>query len=56
MIAEKNKCRVCLGKKTVRSEKSVEVHIDRGMSTGDRVVVRGEGKHAVRIVILASVL
>jgi DnaJ C terminal domain len=42
MIAEANKCGKCKGKKVMPERKVVEVHIERGMKHGSRVVFRGE--------------
>lgn len=39
----KDKCKVCQGGKTVKERKILEVHVDKGMSSGQRVMFRGEG-------------
>lgn len=38
----KEKCKGCLGKKTVQEKKVLEVHIDRGMKHGQKIVFSGE--------------
>lgn len=43
IINEKDKCQVCKGKKTVQEAKVLELHIDKGMRNGQRIVFEGEG-------------
>lgn len=43
VIAGSDQCTVCRGKKTVSETKILEVHVDRGMKDGEKVVFRGEG-------------
>lgn len=43
IIDHKDKCRNCQGRKTVRERKILEVHIDKGMSDGQKIVFSGEG-------------
>jgi len=42
IINEKDRCKVCLGKKTKKQKKSFEVHIDKGMHDGQKITMRGE--------------
>ncbi|KAI5724198.1 hypothetical protein M8J76_016909 [Diaphorina citri] len=42
-INPKDKCRTCAGKKTVRERKILEVHIDKGMVHGQKILFTGEG-------------
>lgn len=42
VIPEDKKCLKCKGKKVTQERKVVEVHIERGMKHGSRVVFRGE--------------
>lgn len=42
IIREQDRCKVCKGKKIVREKKVLEVHIDKGMRDGQRVVFSGE--------------
>lgn len=42
-ISEKNRCKTCLGKKTVRERKILEVHIDKGMLDNQKITFSGEG-------------
>ncbi|KAJ2910770.1 Type I HSP40 co-chaperone [Coemansia aciculifera] len=42
MIDPRHKCKKCDGKKTVNERKQLEVHIDRGMKGGQKVVFQGE--------------
>lgn len=43
VIAEKDRCKVCLGKKTVKETKILEVGITPGMQHGQKITFRGEG-------------
>lgn len=42
---QKDRCKQCLGRKTVRERKVLEVHIDKGMRDGQKIVFSGEGDH-----------
>lgn len=42
VIPEKDKCKVCKGKKTRQEKKHLEVHIDKGAPDGKRYVFSGE--------------
>lgn len=39
----KTRCNVCRGNKTVRETKTLEVHIEKGMTHGQRITFEGEG-------------
>ena len=41
-IAEKDKCKTCKGEKAIQQTKSLEVHIDKGVSDGKRYTFAGE--------------
>lgn len=43
IIKEKDKCKVCHGKKTSVERKVLHLHIDRGARPGTRIEFRGEG-------------
>ncbi|GME76065.1 unnamed protein product [Ambrosiozyma monospora] len=43
IVAAKDKCSACKGKKTTNERKILEVHINPGMKAGQRVVFSGEG-------------
>ncbi|XP_061397589.1 dnaJ homolog subfamily A member 4 [Musca vetustissima] len=45
MISEKDRCKQCNGRKTVRERKVLEVHIEKGMRDGQKIVFSGEGDH-----------
>ena len=47
MIAEKDKCKECLGKKVTQENKILEVHVDKGMTNGQKIPFRGEGDQMV---------
>ncbi|XP_054279648.1 dnaJ homolog subfamily A member 1-like [Macrosteles quadrilineatus] len=42
-IPAKDRCKTCQGKKTVRDRKILEVHVDPGMSDGQKITFSGEG-------------
>jgi len=42
-IREKDKCKQCLGKKTIVERKVLQVHVDRGVKSGTKIELRGEG-------------
>ena len=47
IINEKDRCKQCNGKKTIKQKKSFEVHVDKGMQDGQKVVFRGESNQEV---------
>ncbi|KAK3671246.1 Type I HSP40 co-chaperone [Recurvomyces mirabilis] len=42
-VREKDKCKQCLGKKTVVERKVLHVHVDKGVQTGHKIAFNGEG-------------
>ncbi|KAK4176331.1 hypothetical protein QBC36DRAFT_10443 [Triangularia setosa] len=46
LVKEKDRCRQCMGKKTVVDRKVLHVHVDRGVRSGTKVEFRGEGDQA----------
>ncbi|XP_071541162.1 dnaJ homolog subfamily A member 1 [Panulirus ornatus] len=42
-INPKDRCKTCEGKKVVKDRKILEVHVDKGMEDGEKVVFSGEG-------------
>jgi hypothetical protein len=42
-----DKCTSCHGEKTVKEKKTLEVHINKGMKHGEKIVFRGEADEAV---------
>lgn len=47
IIAEGGKCKVCLGKKTVNKEKTMEVPLEKGAFHGHVITLSGEGNEIV---------
>jgi DnaJ family protein A protein 2 len=43
IIRERDRCKQCLGKKTIIERKVLHVHVDRGVRTGTKIEFRGEG-------------
>ena len=43
IIRDKDRCKRCLGKKTVVERKVLHVHVDRGVQNGHKIDFRGEG-------------
>jgi DnaJ-class molecular chaperone len=52
MFSEKDRCKTCHGKKIMRENKVLEVHIDKGMKHGQKIVIHGEGDQTVRISLM----
>ncbi|CAB1328246.1 unnamed protein product [Coregonus sp. 'balchen'] len=42
-ISHKDRCKACGGRKILRQKKILEVHIDKGMKDGQKLVFHGEG-------------
>lgn len=42
-ISHKDRCKACAGRKIMRQTKVLEVHVDKGMRDGQKVVFHGEG-------------
>lgn len=45
MISEKDRCKHCNGRKTVRERKVLDVHIEKGMRDGQKIIFTEEGDH-----------
>ncbi|XP_065199033.1 dnaJ homolog subfamily A member 2-like [Sycon ciliatum] len=43
VIRERDRCRGCQGRKVVKQNKKIEVHVDKGMTDGQKISFRGEG-------------
>ena len=46
---EKDRCQKCNGQKVVRDRKILEVHIEKGMKDGQKIVFRGESNQVRRL-------
>jgi len=46
VISEKDKCSQCKGNKVVQEKKVVEVHVEKGMSHGQKITFQGEADEA----------
>ncbi|XP_051993987.1 dnaJ homolog subfamily A member 1-like [Xyrauchen texanus] len=42
-IGHRDRCKACTGRKILRQKKILEVHIDKGMKDGQKIVFHGEG-------------
>ena len=42
MVKVDDQCTACSGKQTTQEKKTLEVHVEKGMKSGDRIVFRGE--------------
>ncbi|XP_015250442.1 PREDICTED: dnaJ homolog subfamily A member 1 [Cyprinodon variegatus] len=42
-ISQKDRCKTCGGRKIMRQKKILEVHIDKGMKDGQKIIFHGEG-------------
>ncbi|KAI8390923.1 uncharacterized protein BYT42DRAFT_490574 [Radiomyces spectabilis] len=49
IINDKDRCKNCNGKKIIGEKKILEVHIDKGMQDGQKIVFSGEGDQAPNI-------
>lgn len=49
-INQKDKCKECNGRKVKQEQKILEVHIDKGMVNGQRIVFSGEGDQGPNII------
>jgi DnaJ family protein A protein 2 len=43
VMNEKDRCKTCRGKKVVKDNKILEVHVDKGMKNGQKITFRNEG-------------
>ncbi|KAG9786614.1 Mitochondrial protein import protein mas5 [Exophiala dermatitidis] len=43
ILRERDRCKRCMGKKTIVERKVLHVHVDRGVNSGHKVEFRGEG-------------
>lgn len=50
IIDPKNRCKTCEGKKIVDERKILEVHVDKGMVNGQKIVFSGEGDQGPDII------
>lgn len=46
VLDKKDQCKTCQGRKLVQEKKILEVHIDKGMKHGQKIVFSGEGDQA----------
>lgn len=54
IINEKDRCKTCSGKKTIKQKKSLEVHIDKGMHDSQKITYSGESNQEVGFFLLFS--
>jgi DnaJ-class molecular chaperone len=47
IISEKDRCKTCVGKKTVKEKKQFEVNVDKGMQDGQKITFHGESNQDV---------
>jgi DnaJ-class molecular chaperone len=52
MISDKDKCPSCKGSKVAQEKKVLEVHIEKGMQHGKKIVFQGEADEAVSVTAL----
>ena len=42
-IPVKDQCKTCSGKRTITTERALDVHLEKGMKTGDKITFREQG-------------
>ena len=47
VISERDRCTQCKGNKVVQEKKVLEVHVEKGMKHGQKIVYPGEADEAV---------
>jgi DnaJ-class molecular chaperone len=47
MINDKDRCQSCKGNKLAQEKKVLEVHVEKGMQHGQKIVFQGEADEAV---------
>ncbi|KAI7865896.1 ATPase GET3 [Spinellus fusiger] len=50
IVNERDRCKHCVGKKIINERKILEVHIDKGMRSGQKVTFQGEGDQAPNVI------
>ncbi|CAN6477969.1 unnamed protein product [Victoria cruziana] len=50
VISDKDRCGQCKGEKVVQEKKVLEVHVDKGMQHGQKIVFQGEADEAVSLI------
>lgn len=53
MISDKDKCLSCKGNKVVQEKKVLEVHVEKGMQHGQKIVFQGEADEAVSLIYIS---
>jgi len=54
VISERDKCPQCKGNKVTHEKKVLEVHVEKGMQQGQKIVFEGQADEAVSGYILYS--
>jgi hypothetical protein len=49
LFAVKDRCKKCKGTKTVKEKTRQEIHVEKGMTNGQRIVLHGAGDQEVRL-------
>jgi len=47
LINEKDRCKMCRGKKVTQESKDIEIHVDPGMKDGQKITLHGQGDQMV---------
>jgi len=49
VINEKDRCKMCQGKKVTQESKNVEIHVEVGMKDNQKITLHGQGDQMVTV-------
>jgi len=54
LINEKDRCKMCHGKKVTQESKSIEIRVDPGMRDSQKITLHGQGDQLVSVAAVSS--